>query len=62
MTLEVKNDSDPSTGFSSWVFYRPEWVSNGKKSSFFKSINVLYCFILKTEQILIKELGLKMDL
>ena len=31
MTLEVENHSIPPTGPSSWVFYRPEWVSMGKK-------------------------------
>ena len=35
MTLEVKNHSDASAGPSSWVFYRPECVSIGKK--FFSS-------------------------
>ena len=63
MTEEVKNPSDPLVGPSSWVFYRPEWVSIGKKI-FFKSFNITYVLLeslLKTEQILIKELGLKMD-
>ena len=39
MTLEVKNHSDPPAGPTSWVFYRPEWVSIEKKN-FFKAINI----------------------
>ena len=50
MTLEVKNHSDPPAGPCYWVFYRPEWVFIGKK------------FLFKTEQKIIKELDLKLDL
>ena len=32
MTLEAKSHSDPPTSPSSWVFYRPEWVSIGEKT------------------------------
>ena len=31
LCVEVKNLSDAPAGPSSWVFYRPEWVSIGKK-------------------------------
>ena len=40
MTLEVKNHSNPPAGPSSWVFYRPEWVFIGKKSS--SKVLILY--------------------
>ena len=54
MTLEVKNHSDPPAGPTSWVFYRPEWVSIEKKIS---SKVLILCNVrkpIKTEQILIK--------
>ena len=58
MILEVKNHSDPPPDLSYWVFYRPECVFIVKKF-FFISINTIYC--CKTEQKIIKKLGLKMD-
>ena len=57
MTLEVKNHSDPPAGPTSWVFYRPEWVSIEKKN-FFKTINItteqIKTELIKTQQMLIK--------
>ena len=63
MALEIKNLSDPPAGPSTWVFYRPEWISIWKKKLFSSKVLILYIVrsLLKTEQILIKELGLKMD-
>ena len=62
MTLDVKTHSDSPAGPSSWVFYRPEWVSIGKKN-YYSKVLVLYTArsFLKTEPILKKELGLKID-
>ena len=48
MTLEFKNHSDTPAGPSSWIFYRPEWVSIGKKL-FSSKILILYTVRMLTK-------------
>ena len=61
MTLEVRGHSDPPASPSSGLFYRTECVSKGKKKFSLKLLILYTESLSKTEQILIKELGLKMD-
>ena len=50
MTLEVKSHSDPPSGLSYWVFYKPEWIFIGKKIFSSKVLILLLLdFLLKTE-------------
>ena len=40
MTQEVKIHSDPLSGLTSWVFYRPKWISIGQKKTFSKVLTL----------------------